>query len=55
MQSILRLVDDNRLRTIQHLGTDFFTPVGGQTVHDDRIWLGAMQQAAVHLIRRQDF
>jgi hypothetical protein len=55
MQPILRLVDDDRLRTIQNLGTDFFTPVSGQTVHDDRIGLGAMQQAAVHLIRSQDF
>jgi hypothetical protein len=55
MQPILCLVDDHRLRTIQHLGADFFTPVGGQTVHDNRIGLGTMHQAAVDLIRRQDF
>ena len=54
MQTVLRLIKDDRLRAVQHIRADFLTPVGGQAVHDQRIGLGVGHEGGVHLELRED-
>ncbi len=53
MQPIFRLIDNDRLRSVEHLGGNFFSAMGRQAMHDDGIGFGPLQQPPVQLIGRQ--
>jgi hypothetical protein len=54
MQPILRLVNHNRLRAIQHIGANLLSPMGWQAVHDDRVGFGPLQESLIELVGGQD-
>mmetsp|Transcript_137218 Transcript_137218/g.382766 ORF Transcript_137218/g.382766 Transcript_137218/m.382766 type:complete len:244 (-) Transcript_137218:366-1097(-) len=49
MESILCLVKDDRLRTIDDFCSLFHAPCGGQAIHKDAVRLGMLHQFRVHL------
>src|SRR3990170_5716300 len=49
METVLRLVIHDRARSIQHLVGDLFATVRRQTVHDEHIRLGPMDERRIDL------
>src|SRR3989338_5755007 len=50
MQSVLRLIKNNRLRTFYRIICYLFTPVGRQAMHDNSIFLGEFEKFRIYLI-----
>src|SRR5437773_293793 len=55
MESVFRLVDDDRLRTVDDVVRDFEAPMRGQAMHDHGVRLRAVEELRVHLIRAKQF
>jgi len=52
-QAVGGLGKDDRLRTVDDLGRDFFAPVRGQAVHEHGVIAGPCQQRRVDAIGRE--
>ncbi len=50
MQAVLGLIEDHRVRRVQHLLGDLLAPVGRQAVHDLHLRPGVPDQVDVHLV-----
>ena len=49
MKPVFRLVEDNRPGAVDHLSGNFFTPVGGQAVHHERIGTRDIHELRIYL------
>ncbi len=50
MQAVLGLVEDHRLRSVDHLGGHLLAAMRRQAVHEDRVGLGQRHQPLVDLV-----
>src|SRR5205809_838652 len=50
VEAILGLVEDHRLRAVEHGVRDLLAAMGGEAVHDERARAGERDDALVHLI-----
>jgi len=50
MQTVFRLLEDDRARRIDHLIGRFFTVMCRQAVHEDGIALSTSEEIRIHLI-----
>src|SRR2546425_8048083 len=51
MQTVLRLIKDDRPRRVHRLVRDFQTAMRGEAVHHDRVPLGVVEELRVDLVR----
>ena len=53
METVLRLIEDDRGRRLEHLGRDFFAPVRRKAMHEEGVGARLRHQRVVHLIPRE--
>src|SRR3546814_19700126 len=53
--AVFRLFEDHRARPVDHLGRHFLAAMGGQAMHENRVFRGFSDQAGIDLVGGKDF